>query len=497
MRNIKRLASGPYDVLVVGGGINGAAVAHMAALNGLSVALLDKGDFAGGTSSKSTKLIHGGLRYLEHLELGLVRESLHERFVQMQSAPHLVHRLGFILPVYKKDPRPLWMMRLGVSLYDGLSGKYDIGRPRALTAKEIVHFVPSIKREDLMGGVFYYDAQMNDARLCLENVLSARAHGAHVANYVDVRSLIKENGKAAGVEAVDLLTNQKLTIRARHVVAAVGPWTNTFMQKESAQAPPKVRTTKGVHMVYRGQFAPHAVFQSVRDGRMVFMIPWHGNTLIGTTDTDYTGRPDDVSVDDQDIAYLMEAAQDLLPAVTLSEKNIISTFAGLRPLVSRSGDPSKVSRRHVVEKSYSGIIYIMGGKYTTYRKIAEDCLKLCTSKKIKETHERFPVYGSGPIDVSVEDDAARFGVSAEQVQYLREQYGVRYDQVLNLVLQDRSLAEPLCSCSPAIKAQVVYARQVECAVYPEDIIERRLGLPNWECATGACREYIRGHCPKS
>src|SRR3989338_2584575 len=258
-RDLLQFTRQRYDVLVVGGGINGAAVAHLAALNGLKTALLEKGDFAGGTSSKSTKLIHGGLRYLENFEFGLVRESLRERHVQLNSAPHLVHPLRFVIHVYKTDPRPFWMMKLGVWLYDFLSGKYVLEKHRALTAEEVCRIIPGIRREGLIGGVAYSDAQMDDARLCLENVLSAVEKGAHAANYAEVRSLIQENGKSVGVKAYDHLTDKTFEVRAKKIVCAVGPWANIFLRKENSRSRPRLRTTKGIHIVYKGRLAQDAI----------------------------------------------------------------------------------------------------------------------------------------------------------------------------------------------------------------------------------------------
>ena len=218
------ISTQPYDLLVIGGGINGAAIANIAIDAGLKVILLEKGDFAGGTSSKSTKLVHGGLRYLENFEFDLVREALKERFIQLQSVPHLVKPLPFVIPVYTTDRRPLWMMKLGVFLYDVLSGKYRIGPHRSLSKKEVIDLVPGVKEDNLTGGVLYYDAQMDDARLCLENILSAQAKGAQVFNYTKVNEFIKENGRAVGVIAQDVLNGKIFTVNAKRIVCAAGPW---------------------------------------------------------------------------------------------------------------------------------------------------------------------------------------------------------------------------------------------------------------------------------
>jgi len=491
-RDIHKLTQEHYDVLVIGGGINGAGIAHMAALNGLKTALLEKSDFASGSSSKSTKLIHGGLRYLENFEFGLIRESLKERFIQLKNAPHLVRSLNFIIPVYKSDRRPLWMMKFGVWIYDLLSGKYVIEKHRVLSDEGVCHLIPSIQREGLIGGVIYSDAQMNDARLCLENILSAAQNGADIANYMEVRSLIQENGKSVGVKARDCLTNENIEIRAKKIVCAVGPWTNIFMKKENSQSPPYVRTTKGIHIVYKGRISHHAILiPAIQDRRVFFIIPWMDNSLIGTTDTDFTGNPDDVSVKQEDIDYLIREAQRVLPHADLNQDNIITTFAGLRPLVRGAGSPEKMSRKHVIKTSYSGLVYIFGGKYTTYRKIAEDVVTQLTKKPLKETEEKFPVYGSGPIEEDPEVVGRQYELKPEVVQALMDYYGIRFRDVLSLIDEDSGLKETICTCSMAIRAQIAYAIKVEMACKDQDIVARRLMLEYYDCQTKECRKVIQ------
>lgn len=499
MRNISQFTHGTYDVLIVGGGINGAAIAHMAARNGLKVALLEKNDFASGTSSKSTKLIHGGLRYLETFDLDLVRESLRERSFLLRDAPHLVKPLSFIIPVYRGDRKPLWMMRLGVWLYDRLAGNCTIGKHRFVPRDELLGSMPGLKQEGLLGGVSYYDAQMDDARLVLENVLSAQARGAHVANYVEVRSFLKKDGKAAGVLAFDGIGGLEFEISARKVVCAVGPWTNLLMHKEEGNVPPLVRTTKGIHVVCHGKLSDHAlIIPTSRDKRVFFVIPWMGNSLIGTTDTDYTADPDRVAADQEDIDYLFRELRRVFPSAgslsaqeIFKKEKIITIFAGLRPLAHKQGEPAKISRHHVIKQAYSGIIYVMGGKYTTYRKIAEDCLKeIVRSKPLVDTRVGFPVYGSGEITESAQDVAMQNGLNVDVAKYLMEFYGTRYKDVLQLIQNNPALKEPLCTCSPAIKAQVVYAVQTEMAVKDEDIIKRRLSLIYRPCRSGQCIKEI-------
>lgn len=493
IRDINQIAKHKFDLLVVGGGINGAAISYLAADNGLSVALIDKGDFAGGTSSKSTKLIHGGIRYLENFEFDLVAEALHERFIQRKNAPHLVKPIAFVIPVYDGDPRPLWMMKLGVFLYDTLAGKLKLGPHRWFSAKELLEQEPSLNPQGLKGGVLYYDAQMDDARLCLENVLMATQKGAQAANYVEALSLMKENGKTVGVVAKDMLTGHIFEIRAKRVVCALGPWTSTAksFKEDRAQAKKNVRTTKGIHIVYKGEIARHAVvIQTHNDRRIFFIIPWNGNSLIGTTDTDFTGNPDDVRSEEDDIRYLMNEARRVFPSVIFDEGHIITTFAGLRPLVHAQGLPSKISRKHEIETTTSGVTYVMGGKYTTYRRIAEDCVKKFMYIKARPPLE-YPLYSSGEIVQTAQDVAASYDVPVKSVEHLFEKYGTRYADVLGLTKKDPSLKGILCDCSPAIKAQVMYAIKVEMAQTSDDVVTRRLGLAFLPCSSGRCRQYIQ------
>lgn len=496
-RDIEKLSSQQFDVLVIGGGINGAAIANMASINGLSVALVEKRDFASGTSSKSSKLVHGGLRYLENFEFDLVGEALFERHIQLKSAPHLVRPLGFIFPVYKTDPKPVWLVRLGISVYDFLCGRYLIKKNRPLSAEEIIAFVPEIKREGLVGGVLYFDAQMDDARLCLENVLNAAHNGACIANYVEVRALNKLNGKIVGVQAIDKISGAAFDVKAKKVVCAVGAWTNEFIIKENSRAPSKVRTTKGVHVIYRGQACEHAiVLPTLSDKRVLFLIPFMGNTLIGTTDTDYEGPLDDVNVEESDIEYIFKEAARAFPDLSFSPGNIITTFAGLRPLVHREGSPAKVSRKHVIEQSYTGMIYVMGGKYTTYRKIAEDCVKMLTNKKLVDTTEMYPLYGGGAIDVDVKAEAENYGVEEETLAHLLQAYGSRYLDVLALAQQDKALKRKIISELPQIWAEVAYAKEVEMAQTADDIFDRRLGLVYLTSDVDKVKKELEGYLNK-
>lgn len=494
IRDLKRFSRKTYDLLVVGGGINGAAIAYLAASTGASVALLEKGDFAGGTSSKSTKLIHGGLRYLEHLEFDLVAESLKERYIQWKSAPHLVKPMAFVIPVYRGDPRGLWQMRLGVWLYDALSGAYTLGGHRTLSKKEAVRHVPGINPEGLVGAVEYFDAQMDDARLCLENVLMADKHGAHAANHVEVTGFLKNNGRTVGARVQDARAGTSFDVLARQVVVAAGPWSDMVLHKDTPRAKPCLRGTKGAHVVYRGRLSDRALLVPTRTGkRVIFIIPFKGNTLIGTTDTDYADSPDDVRCDEDDVAYLLGEASRVLSGRTLQKDNVIMTFAGIRPLVHDRGTPSQVSRRHVIKRALSGVYYVLGGKYTTYRAIARECV----AKVLPEagprlvTGDRHPLYGSpGQGQEDAKAAAGQYSVGTDTVEHLMGVYGSRFADVLALTGEDPSLKGKLCSCSPAIRAQVVYSIKVEMARTVEDVFDRRLGLIYTDCPTRQCRAAI-------
>lgn len=474
IRDIERFTKTVYDLLVIGGGINGAAIAHIAARRKMRVALLEKEDFASGASSKSTKLIHGGIRYLENLEVDLVYESLKERSLQLKVAPHLVKPLPFVIPVYKGDKRPLWMMQFGVLLYDLLAGKYRVKPHKNLTREEVLKLEPGIKQEGLTGGVIYYDAQMDDARLCLENVLSADEYGANVANYVKVVEFIKENGRAVGVMAKDALDGREFEVRARKIISTAGPWTNELLRLDIPQAGKKVRTTKGIHLVYQGQISQHALLLgSQSDRRIFFVIPWMGNSLIGTTDTDYEGNPDDVRVEQDDVDYLIREARRVFPEIPFTPDKILATFAGLRPLVCRKGSANKVSRKHLFYEAPSGIVFVVGGKYTTYRKVAADCVDHICRPPGKED---FKVYGGGVISETADAAARRSGLRREEVQSLMDLYGARYRDVLELVEKDPLLKERISEYPPVLKAQLAYAVRVEMARTVEDILERRLSL---------------------
>ncbi len=493
IRDIHRFSKNAYDVLVIGAGINGAAIAYMASLAGAKVALLEKDDFASGTSSKSSKLLHGGIRYLENFEFDLVEEALKERYIQYKNAPHLVKPLPFIIPVYKNGPRPFWMMKIGVWLYDLLSSRYSLGQHGQLTVQQILTSAPGISQEGLVGGVSYWDAQMDDTRICLENVLMADLNGAHVANHVEVIDFLKENTRCVGVTARDTLTNQVFEVRAKTVISTAGPWTDQMLRKDSTKNKTRLRPTKGVHVLYKEKLSDKAfVLQSQKDKRIFFALPFKDYTLIGTTDTDYEGKPDDVQVDKEDVSYLLKEASRIFPTLSFNKENIITTFAGIRPLVFDNGSTSKVSRKHTIAKTFSGLWYVAGGKYTTYRAIASEAVAkiLPHLEKNLPQEDDYPLYGSGPVNPDFKQAAILAGVDIQTVSYLHERYGSRYIDVLNLIHEDHSLRARIGHCSLAIRAQVAYSCKVEMAKTPEDVFTRRLELQYHSCPNDQCRKTV-------
>ncbi|MBI4974616.1 MAG: glycerol-3-phosphate dehydrogenase/oxidase [Candidatus Omnitrophica bacterium] len=406
-RNIARLKSEYFDILVIGGGINGCAIARDASLRGAKAALIEKDDFASGASGKTTKLIHGGIRYLEQFNFKLVYEALRERAIILKTVPHLVHPIEFILPAYKGDPRTLLKIRTGAFIYDQLAGRDNIRCHRPLKRDEVILLEENIGSRNLKGGVLYCDGQMDDIRLCLDNAISAYQAGSSVANKVKAIGLIKEKGRIIGIEAKDRLTGEDLTIRAKVVVNATGAWSNQIVKMDKPDATPITRPTKGVHIVYRKLPHTRAILLSAhKDKRFFFIIPWRGVTLIGTTDTDHAGSADEVYASGDDVEYLLEETQRAFPHEHIDRAGMITTYAGLRPLVNTQGiAPWHVSREHTIKESASGLISVVGGKYTTYRHLAEEVVDMVLSKLRDKNFKRCVTQKIGPSSpVSGEED---------------------------------------------------------------------------------------------
>lgn len=397
-REIGGLKSGKFDILVIGGGINGCAIARDAALRGAKVALIEKNDFAAGASGKTTKLIHGGIRYLEQFNFKLVYEALHERQVLLSTAPQLVRPLEFIIPVYKNAPRSLLKIKTGVTIYDLMAGKNNLRCHRSLKKNELISLERNIDPVNLKGGVIYCDAQMDDVRLCLDNAISAYGAGCCTANKVEVTGFIKEKERIVGVQAQDLLTKESFLISASIVVNATGAWSNSTIRMDEPKAMPITRPTKGVHIIYRKLPHERAILLSNhKDKRIFFVIPWRNFSLIGTTDTDFNGSLDEVYASADEVEYLLDETRRVFPNENIDKKGIITTYASLRPLVNTEGRPAwQVTREHLIRESASGLISVVGGKYTTYRHLAEQVVNLVLSKFGQRNFKECITASTGP-----------------------------------------------------------------------------------------------------
>lgn len=369
-----------FDLLVIGGGITGAGVARDAARRGLDVALVEAEDFAFGTSSRSSRLVHGGVRYLEHGYLHLVWESSRERRRLLQLAPHIVRPLRFTWPVYRGARVKRWQLAAALTMYDALAMFRNVGRHRRLNRDGVIEAEPLLAQQDLLGGATYWDAATDDSRLTLANVLDAAAHGAVVLNHAPVVGLTfgSANGPADGAEVKDLLGGQTLRVQAKLVVNCSGPWTDEILRLEDATAGPAVRGTKGVHVAVpaaRVGNVEAVTMLSPDDGRVLFTLPASGgHTIIGTTDTPTDEHPRDVRASRADVRYLLNACNRFFPDARLTEGDVVSAWAGIRPLVAsgNSGDPSSASREHAITLSPRGVLTATGGKLTTYRAQAEE-----------------------------------------------------------------------------------------------------------------------------
>ena len=381
-----------FDLVVIGAGINGAGIARDAAMRGLKVLVLDKGDIGGGTTSWSTRLIHGGLRYLEHGELHLVRESLRERERLLRLAPHLVRPLPMLIPVYEEGRRGWWTIRAGMIAYDLLSFDKSLARHHTLSREETLKRAPGLDAEGLRGASLYYDAQVEyPERLALENALAARAHGARIITYARVESFHTERGRVRAVEFTDLFTNERRRAHAEVYVNVAGPWVDEVLKTSGMASPPRlIGGTKGSHIVvyaFTGA-PPDALYvEAASDGRPFFIIPWNDLYLIGTTDLRYEGNLDNVRADEDEIEYLIRETNRVIPSARLTRKQVLYTYSGVRPLpYNEGGSPNAgITRRHFVRDhapELENFISIVGGKLTTFRNLSEQAVGL-VFKKLK------------------------------------------------------------------------------------------------------------------
>jgi glycerol-3-phosphate dehydrogenase len=494
-------AAPTYDVAVIGGGITGAGIARDAALRGLRVALFEKGDYASGTSSKSSKLIHGGLRYLEHGEIGLVFESVSERRVQTRVAPHLVRPLPFLIPIYKGARPGLEMMNVGLWIYDSLA-LFRAPRLHKVFrgARAALQLEPALKSESLRGALEYYDCNTDDARLVLENALDACALGADCHTYTEVIRLERgDDRRITGVAVRDRLTGETRSVTARVVVLAAGAWTDEVVARfEIPVGRPLLRRTKGVHVVVPRERLPLSraiTLQSPLDHRVMFAIPWRERTVLGTTDTDFTGTADEVAADADDVRYLCDSANGVFPSAELTPSDVIATWAGLRPLIAAppNVDESDVSREHEVFSRSDGLVIIAGGKLTTYRRMARqavnETLKLLdqlgeTVAVTRASTKHRPLPGADGLAQANLEGVAAIGrqlmadhrLDVDTATHLCGVYGARAHLLAARIAEDPALGERIDPELPYVWAEIEFAAGHDLARTVEDVLARRVPL---------------------
>lgn len=501
--SLSELAREDYDLAIVGGGINGAGIARDAAQRGLRVILLEKNDFAFGTSSRSTKLAHGGLRYLETFEFALVHESLRERGILLKTlAPHLVKPMPFLVPFYRGDRWPAWYVKAGLWLYDLLAIGSGIVWHRSWSRDKTLGLEPTLNPEGLKGSAEYWDSQMNDARLVLENILDAERLGARCQNYARVVSAHALRLGEVRLRVRDEIEEGEAEIRASLLINAAGPWVDQLLRLLGRPAPPLVKVTKGIHLISRPLTQGHALFLPVQgEKRIFFVIPWTYNgkaaSLIGTTDTDFRGDLDHLRAEADDAAYLLQQVKRYFPQESFRPGEIFSSYAGLRPLrapgAAAEGN-SGISRESAIVED-EGILSLSGGKFTTFRSMSERTVdramellakahpRGALSSRASQTASR-PLPGAPKSDaerkylLNAKGLAARSGLEEATLHYLLSLYGTATAEVLALCEEEPLWKEALAPGSPAILAQVVMAVRFEKAQHLTDFYLRRtfLGL---------------------
>jgi len=491
-----------FDMIVIGGGVIGAGVARDAALRGLSVALLEKEDFGAGTSSRPTRLIHGGLRYLEMLDFKLVREDLKEREILLRTAPHLVRPLPFLVPYYERSRLYAAKLKAGMMLYDALSYDKSLPRHRVLSRAQALAAEPALSPDGLSGGALYYDAQVElTERLCVENALAAAEHGATLITHATVVDLLRQNGDVVGVTARDNLEGGVYTVRGSVTINASGPWLDDLVGK-ATPGKTLLRRTKGVHLATPPASTNALVLFAGRDNRLFFVVPWMGLSWVGTTDTDFTGDPATARATPEDVAYLLDAVRRYVPGGHWD--TVYYTQAGVRSLIKVEGvAESAVSRRHQIydhaRDGAGGLLSLVGGKLTAYRGIAADlvdaaCARL--GRKLPCRTATLPLPGGrlGNVEAIVagriEPGASAAGLSPATVRHLASVYGSRYGRVVALCAQDPSLARPLCAHGPTVLGEVVVAVRDEMALTLSDVLLRRLGVAFRTCRGLDCAPAV-------
>lgn len=486
--NLTELSSHPVDLLIVGAGITGAGVARDAAMRGLRAAVVDQGDFGSGTSSKSSRLVHGGLRYLEMADFKLVFEASRERRTLLRIAPHLVWPQSFIFPVHSNARVSLWKLAAGLWIYDALAAFRNVSRHEMLSKSHLSLTEPGLSVNGLKGGARYFDAQCNDARLTLANVISAHRHGALAANYARVREIdLDPRGAVALLE--DRISGSTFEVRAKTIVNSTGPWSDRLRSRLGEEA--LLRPTKGVHVsVPQSRLGNNEAitFTSPLDGRVMFILPWGELSYVGTTDTDCAELPDRARATEEDVIYLLRSANSVFPRARLTTDDVISTWAGLRPLLKPEDprDPSSVSREHLIIRERPGLVSVLGGKLTTYRQMAAEVVDAVVqdledkgvsvgerSNGTDREHLPGGDLGNAP---ALKQELRSAGISEKCVEHLFRSYGSEAPEVLRLAAESPERQEPLHPDHPALAAEARYAARHEMAQTVKDFLTRRTHL---------------------
>ena len=489
--DLAAMAAEPVDLLVIGAGITGAGIARDAALRGIRTALVDAGDFGGGSSSRSTRLVHGGLRYLEHGWLKLVFEASRERRVLLKIAPHLVRPLPLLFPVHTGARVGRLRLAAGLWLYDLLATFRNVRVHRGLSRRAVRRAEPQLRERDLVGGALYYDACCDDARLVLANVRAAHRSGARVASYAPVVALEKAGGAVRGAVIRDALDDHRCTVHAHVVVNATGPWTDALRRLDDPAAAPLLRPTKGVHLAVPRRRVGNVgalTMTSPIDGRILFVLPFGDVTVIGTTDTDYEGEPADAWPTSADVVYLLRSANAFFPDARLGAEDVIAAWAGLRPLLKTGTDVATVAvpREHRIAASPSGLLTIAGGKLTTFRAMAAELVDTVARRLHRLDGRRVPARSPtaalplpggevADLDLLVQE-LVKEAVPEATARHLVHRYGSEAVAVANLAARDPALAQPLAPGLATLQAEVVHQARREMALTVSDVMIRRTRL---------------------
>src|SRR4051812_19692760 len=503
--SLAAMAERELDILVVGAGVVGAGTALDAVTRGLSTGLVEARDWASGTSSRSSKLIHGGLRYLEMLDFALVREALKERGLLLERlAPHLVKPVPFLYPLQHKGWERLYA-GTGVALYDAMSMARGHGRGlprhRHLTRRHALRVAPALRKDALVGALQYYDAQMDDARYVANLVRTAVSYGAHAANRARVTGFLREGERVVGARVQDVEGDGEYEVRAKQVVNATGVWTDDTQAKVGERGQFHVRASKGIHLVVPKDRIHSSTGLILRTEKSVlFVIPWGRHWIIGTTDTQWTLDKAHPAASKTDIQYLLDHVNAVLN-VPLSRADVEGVYAGLRPLLAgESEETSKLSREHVVGHVVPGLVVVAGGKYTTYRVMAQDAVDAAVhglgGGVPESVTESVPLLGADGYQALWNNRAriaARSGLHVARVEHLLRRYGSLIDEVLDLMSEQPELSEPLPGAEDYLKAEVVYAVQSEGALHLDDVLVRRLrvSIETFDRGVGAAEPTAR------